>query len=53
MREPLVEDKRERSTGAVDRACAPTLAEVLSGLTPLDEEFPAIDDPPTKPEDLI
>ena len=28
----------------------PTLAEVLSRLTPLDEDFPAIADPPTVPE---
>ena len=28
----------------------PTLAEVLSRLEPLDEDFPEIDDPPTKPE---
>ena len=53
MREPPVEDRRERSTVTVDRTCAPTLAEVLAGLTPLDEDFPAIDDPPTTPEDPL
>lgn len=31
----------------------PTLAEVLAGLVPLDEDFPEIDDPPTKPEDPL
>ena len=31
----------------------PTLAEVLAGLAPLDEEFPSIDDPPVKPEALL
>ena len=31
----------------------PTLAEVLAGLDPLDDEFPEIDDPPTKPEDIF
>ena len=31
----------------------PSLAEVLAGLTPLDEDFPAIDDPPAKPEDVL
>ncbi|MCY4550504.1 MAG: AbrB/MazE/SpoVT family DNA-binding domain-containing protein [Defluviicoccus sp.] len=31
----------------------PTLAEVLSSLEPLDEDFPEIDDPPTKPENPL
>lgn len=31
----------------------PTLAEVLSGLAPIDEEFPSIDDPPAQPESLL
>lgn len=31
----------------------PTLAQVLSSLIPLDEDFPEIDDPPTKPEDPL
>ena len=31
----------------------PTLADVLSTLEPLDEDFPIIDDPPTEPEDLL
>ena len=31
----------------------PTLAEVLAGLAPLDEEFPSIDDPPVRPEALL
>ena len=31
----------------------PTLAEVLSGLEPVDENFPSIDDPPVKPESLL
>ena len=31
----------------------PSLAEVLAGLSPLDEEIPEIDDPPTKPEDIF
>lgn len=31
----------------------PTLADVLSTLEPLDEDFPTVDDPPTKPEDLL
>ncbi len=30
-----------------------TLADVLSTLEPLDEDFPTVDDPPTKPEDLL
>ena len=30
-----------------------SLAAVLAGLTPLDEDFPEIDDPPTEPEDLL
>ena len=29
----------------------PTLAEVLSRLTPLEEEFPDIADPPVEPEE--
>ena len=29
------------------------LADVLSTLEPLDEDFPLIDDPPTTPEDLL
>jgi len=32
---------------------APTLAEVLSRLTPLDEDFPTIADPPAHPEDTL
>ena len=32
---------------------APTLAEVLSRLKPLDEDFPTIADPPTDPEDIL
>ena len=31
----------------------PSLAEVLSRLTPLDEDFPNIADPPTEPQDLL
>ena len=31
---------------------APTLAEVLSRLTPLDDDFPTIADPLTHPEDV-
>lgn len=31
----------------------PTLAEVLSRLTPLEERFPEFDDPPSRPEDLL
>ena len=31
----------------------PSLAEVLAGLEPLDEDFPEIDDPPAQPEDLL
>ncbi len=31
----------------------PALAEVLSRLTPLDEGFPNIEDPPTKAEDPL
>ena len=31
----------------------PTLAEVLAGLMPLDEDFPSIEDPPVKPEDKV
>ena len=31
----------------------PSLAEVLSRLKPLDEDFPTIADPPTKPQDLL
>ena len=31
----------------------PILAEVLSRLEPLDEDFPEIDDPPTVPEDPL
>ena len=29
----------------------PSLAQVLSGLNTLDEDFPAIEDPPTTPDD--
>ena len=29
------------------------LAEVLAGLTPLDDAFPAVADPPAKPEDIF
>ena len=32
---------------------APTLAEVLSRLTPLDEDFPTIADPPAHPKDTL
>ena len=32
---------------------APTLGEVLSWLTSLDEEFPAIADPPADPQDIL
>ena len=32
---------------------APTLADVLSRLKPLDEEFPTIADPPTGPENIL
>ncbi len=32
---------------------APTLAEVLSRLTPLDEDFPPIADQPPHPEDVL
>ena len=32
---------------------APTLATVLSRLTRLDEDFPAIADPPGRPEDTL
>ena len=31
----------------------PSLAQVLSRLKPLDEDFPEIDDPPAQPEDLL
>ena len=31
----------------------PTLATVLSRLTPLDEDFPPIADPPVRPEDTL
>ena len=31
----------------------PSLAEVLSRLAPLDEAFPRIADPPSKPEDVL
>ena len=31
----------------------PSLAEVLAGLDPLDEDFPLIEDPPTMPEDIF
>lgn len=31
----------------------PSLAEVLATLTPLDEDFPSIDDPPPGPEDIL
>lgn len=31
----------------------PTLVQVLASLVPLDEDFPEIDDPPTKPEDPL
>ena len=31
----------------------PALATVLSHLTPLDEDFPAIADPPVRPEDTL
>ena len=32
---------------------SPTLAEVLSQLTPLEEEFPDIADPPVQPKDVF
>ena len=35
----------------VDRS--PTLAEVLSRLTPLEEDFPDIADPPVEPEETL
>lgn len=31
----------------------PSLAEVLSRLKPLDEDFGDLDDPPTRPEDTL
>ncbi len=31
----------------------PSLAEVLAGLEPLDEDFPHIADPPARPEDVF
>lgn len=31
----------------------PSLAEVLSRLRPLEEDFPEFRDPPTRPEDLL
>ena len=31
----------------------PPLAAVLAELTPLDEDFPNIDDPPVQPEDFL
>ena len=31
----------------------PTLEQVLSQLSPLDEDFPEINDPPVSPEDLL
>ena len=33
--------------------CAPSLAEVLSRLEPLEEDFPEIADPPSRPEDMF
>ncbi len=30
-----------------------TLKETLASLEPIDEEFPEIDDPPVKPEDIF
>ena len=35
----------------VDRK--PSLAAVLARLEPLEEDFPEIEDPPTRPEDLL
>ena len=32
---------------------SPTLAEVLSRLTPLEEDFPDIADPPVEPEEIF
>ena len=32
---------------------SPSLSEVLSRLLPVDEDFPSIDDPPAKPEELF
>ena len=32
---------------------SPSLAEVLSRLEPLEEDFPEIADPPSRPEDLL
>ena len=32
---------------------SPSLAEVLSRLTPLEEDFPNVADPPTRPEDFL
>jgi len=31
----------------------PSLAEVLATLTPLEEDFPVIADPPSEPEDIF
>lgn len=31
----------------------PSLAAVLATLSPIDEDFPEIDDPPLKPEDIL
>ena len=31
----------------------PTLAEVLSRLSPLEEDFPNIEDPPVEPEEIL
>ncbi len=31
----------------------PSISEVLAGLKPIEEDFPKMDDPPTKPEDLL
>ena len=50
----------EESADREDRRPAPKpvrrpsgLAEVLAGLTPLDDAFPAVADPPTEPEDIF
>ncbi len=31
----------------------PSLAEVLSRLAPLEEDFPNIEDPPVEPEEIL
>ena len=48
MQETRVLDKHGRRI-----ARASTLAQVLSGLAPLEEDFPEVADPPTTPEELL